>query len=70
MADVLHVDDLYRENKNDFLTLRNYLSDRSLEVHCVAKFEDAAWDYKSLNCPEVVIVDILDETDLDKVMAV
>ena len=64
MPIVLHVDDMYRHDPNDFPTLRRLLNDNGFQLHGVAEFDDAAREYKRTHFPEVLIMDIMDE-DLD-----
>jgi hypothetical protein len=59
---VLHVDDMYRHDPEDFPTLRNFLLGKGFLFHCVSEYNSAARKYKEKNYPEVLIMDILDET--------
>lgn len=61
MPVVLHVDDMYRHDPNDFPSLRRLLNRKGLELKGVAEFDDAASEYHRTRYPEVVIMDIMDE---------
>lgn len=70
MTDVLHIDDLYQHDPNDFPTLRNFLAERLVEITTAARFEEADIVYRHRGFPHVVIMDILDESATGAITAV
>ena len=70
MTDVLHIDDLYQHDPNDFPTLRNFLAEQLIETTTLARFEEADSAYRHRGFPHVVIMDILDESAAGTITAV
>jgi hypothetical protein len=56
---VLHIDDMYSHNPEDFPTLRSFLAEKGFQLYGIARFEDAQRTYNSKKFPEIVIMDIL-----------